>query len=217
MITTASNKIHPDFARNRLLQILVVIYAGVFIWAAINPVYWFDWFLENILTVVVTILLVATYRRFPFSDLSYLLIFVFIVLHTIGSHYTYSEVPLGFWLQEIFSFSRNHYDRIVHFSFGLLIAYPFREIVLRYVTSSQLFTFIIALTLVFTYSGGFEIVEWVVAMIVDPEAGAAYLGTQGDEFDSQKDMALAASGALISLIVTALYSTNGQTKDQPIK
>lgn len=204
MITTASENIRPDFARNRLLQVLVVIYAGVFVWAAIDPVYRFDWFLENILIIVFIVLMIATYRRFPISELSYILILVFLVLHAVGGHYTYSEVPLGFWLQETFDLSRNHYDRIVHFSFGLLIAYPFREFVLRYVTPSYLFASVFALTLVFTYSGGFEILEWVVAIIVDPKAGAAYLGTQGDEFDSQKDMALAASGALIALIITAL-------------
>lgn len=204
MITTASENIRPDFARNRLLQVLVVIYAGVFVWAAIDPVYRFDWFLENILIIVFIVLMIATYRRFPISELSYILILVFLVLHAVGGHYTYSEVPLGFWLQETFDLSRNHYDRIVHFSFGLLIAYPFREVVLRYVTPSYLFASVFALTLVFTYSGGFEILEWVVAIIVDPKAGAAYLGTQGDEFDSQKDMALAASGALIALIITAL-------------
>ena len=102
----------------------------------------------------------------------------------------------------------------VHFSFGLLLAYPFREVVLRLVTRVGLFASLFALTLVFTYSGSFEIIEWIVARVVDPEAGTAYLGTQGDEFDSQKDMALAASGALIALGLTAVFSGKAESKDR---
>ena len=214
MITSVSSEIRPNFTSNRLLQVLLVAYAGVWIWAAINPVYPFDWFLENILTTLSVIILAASYRRFPLSDISYILIFIFMVLHAVGGHYTYSEAPLGFWLQDLFGFERNHYDRIVHFSFGLLLAYPFREVVLRLVIKSSLFASLFALTLVFTYSGGFEIIEWIVAQIVDPEAGAAYLGTQGDEFDSQKDMALAAGGAVIALGLTAAFSGKAKAEYQ---
>jgi putative membrane protein len=206
VITSASSDIRPNFTSNRLLQVLLAAYAGIWIWAAINPVYPFDWFLENILTALSVIILAASYRRFPLSDISYILIFIFMALHAVGGHFTYAEVPFGYWLQDIFGLERNHYDRIVHFSFGLLLAYPFREVVLRLVLKSGLFASLFALTLVFTYSGGFEIIEWIVAQIVAPEAGAAYLGTQGDEFDSQKDMALAAGGAVIALGLTAVLS-----------
>jgi putative membrane protein len=96
VITAAPLKIRPNFASNRLLQTLVAVYATIWIWAAINPVYRFDWFLENILTILSVIVLTASYRRFPLSDASYILIFVFMVLHAVGGHYTYSEVPLGF-------------------------------------------------------------------------------------------------------------------------
>jgi putative membrane protein len=212
VITSASSDIRPNFTSNRLLQVLLAAYAGVWIWAAIYPVYPFDWFLENILTALSVIILAASYRRFPLSDISYILIFIFMALHAVGGHFTYAEVPLGYWLQNIFGFERNHYDRIVHFSFGLLLAYPFREVVLRLVLKSGLFASLFALTLVFTYSGSFEIIEWVVAQIVDPEAGAAYLGTQGDEFDSQKDMALAAGGAVIALGLTAVFSVKARAE-----
>jgi len=217
MITKASSKIQPNIASNPLLQILLVAYAGIWIWAAINPVYRFDWFLENILTILVIIALTATYRRFPLSDVSYTLIFIFMVLHAVGAHYTYSEVPLGSWLKDTFELSRNHYDRIVHFSFGLLLAYPFKEVVWRIATNNSLLSSLFALTLVFTYSGSFEIIEWIIARIVDPKAGAAYLGTQGDEFDSQKDMALAVSGALITLGLVAVFSMATKTKDRQAK
>ena len=195
-----------NFATNRFLQTLLLVYAGIWIWAAIDPVSPFDWFLENILTVLVLIVLACTYRRFPLSNASYGLIFTFTVLHTIGAHYTYSQVPLGFWFKDAFELSRNHYDRLVHFSFGLLLAYPFREVVLRQVTNNRNLASLFALTLVFTYSGSYEILEWIAATFLDPEAGAAYLGTQGDEFDAQKDMALAVSGALVALGIIQVAS-----------
>lgn len=209
---TVLTKIHRNFSDNRLLHILFAIFAGVWVWAAIDPVYRFDWFLENILTIFFIGIVIATYSRFPFSQASYIQIFIFAVLHTIGGHFTYSEVPLGFWLQDMFNFSRNHYDRIVHFAFGLLLVYPFREIFLRRVSDKRFFSSLFALTLVFTVSGSFEIIEWMVAIVVDPKAGAAYLGTQGDEFDSQKDMALAFGGALIALALIALVSTGPRSK-----
>lgn len=205
-MATISKTDQRRFANNPLLHILLVAFSGVWIWSAINPVYRFDWCLENILTIVAVIVLTATYKRFPLSNNSYVLIFIFIVLHTIGSHYTYSEVPIGDWFKQVFDLSRNHYDRVVHFAFGLLLVFPFREAILRLVTRKAHIASIFALALVFTYSGGFEIVEWMVARIVDPKAGAAYLGTQGDEFDSQKDMALAAVGALIALGLTSFFS-----------
>ena len=211
-MTMLPTKVQTNFADNRLLQFLLVAYLGVWIWAAINPVYPFDWFLENILVIVVIVVLVATYRHFPLSNVSYTMIFVFTVLHTVGSHYTYAEVPIGDWVKQALDLERNHYDRVVHFSFGLLLAYPFQEVVFRVVTRKYLFASLFALTLVFTYSGGFEIVEWIVARIVDPKAGAAYLGTQGDEFDSQKDMALAVCGAVIALGIAAIFHRNSNEK-----
>lgn len=201
-----------SFAENRRLQFLLGTYAAVWTWAAIDPVYRFDWFLENILAVLFAAGIVATYGRFRFSDLSYLLIFLFMALHAVGGHYTYSEVPFGFWLRDTLGFERNNYDRIVHFSFGLLLAYPAREAVLRLSGVASPWASAFALSLVFAFSGSFEIIEWMVAVIVSPEAGAAYLGTQGDEFDAQKDVALAAGGAVIALGLTALASRRREAR-----
>ena len=111
--------------------VLFGIYILVWIWAAINPTYRDDWWLENILVFIFIPLLFYTYHKFRLSNVSYTLIFVFMVLHTIGSKYTYAEVPFGFWLQDLLGLSRNHFDRIVHFSFGFLLAYPIREIFMR--------------------------------------------------------------------------------------
>ena len=202
MITTASSDVRASFRTDRLQRVLFAAYVAVWIWAAVDPVYRFDWFLENILVFLAFPGLVATRARFPLSGASYVLIFLFGCLHAVGSHYTYSEVPVGFWLQDELGLARNHYDRLVHFCFGLLLFYPLREAGRRYGGGESAFASLAALGFVFMGSASFEVLEMLVAMIVDPKAGQAYLGTQGDEWDAQKDMALAALGALLALALT---------------
>lgn len=200
MFTTATSDIKANFGSNLLQQILLAAYVVVWIWAAINPLYPFDWFLENLLTIVTVATLFLTYRSFPLSDLSYVLIFIFLCLHAVGGHYTYSEVPVGFYLKDFFELSRNHYDRIVHFCFGLLLVYPLREIGLRLGGATAIFASLAGFGLALAGSASFEVIEMIVAMVVDPSAGQAYLGTQGDEWDAQKDMAAAAAGSIFALI-----------------
>ena len=126
--TVSTMRVRANFRENRLLQILVAWYLVLWVVLAIHPLDRHDWRLENILVCAAVVLMSGTYRVFPLSDLSYILVTVFMSLHTIGAHWTYSEVPLGYWLKDAFGFSRNHFDRIVHFSFGLLMAYPIREV-----------------------------------------------------------------------------------------
>ena len=207
MFTTSTMRIRPNFAENRLLQVLAGLYAIVWVLCAIQPLYPTDWVLENILVVLFVPALVFTYKRFPLSDLSYVLITLFMILHSAGSHYTYAETPLGYWMQDWFGFARNHYDRVVHFAFGLLLAYPIREIFLRVARSRGFFAYYLPFDVTLAFSGAYEIIEMLVAIIVSPEAGDAYLGTQGDIWDAQKDMALAAAGAVLSMVATAVIRT----------
>ena len=160
--------------------------------------------LENLLAVTVVIVLVATYRRFPFSDLSYVFLTAFMILHAVGAHYTYSKVPFGFWLRDLFHLERNHFDRIVHFAYGLLLVYPVRELFLRAANLKKGWATVMAILAVIATSGMFEVIESWVAQIVSPELGAAYLGTQGDEWDAQKDMTMAIVGALITMSIIPL-------------
>jgi len=125
------------------------------------------------------------------------------ILHAVGAHYTYAEVPFGFWLQDTLNHSRNHFDRIVHFSFGLFMAYPIREVFLREAHTKGFWAYYLPLDVTLAFSGLYEIIEWGAAMTTNPELGTAYLGTQGDEWDAQKDMSLAAAGALICMTLTA--------------
>lgn len=174
---------------------------------AVAPVSRHDWVLENLLTVALVTGLLSTYRRFPFSLTSYVLIAAFMVLHAIGAHYTYSEVPFGFWLKDVLALSRNPFDRLVHFAYGLLLAYPLRELLVRLAGLRGGWSYFLPVSGVLAQSGFFEVVEAIVAMIVSPELGSMYLGTQGDEWDAQKDMAAAFAGAGLTMAVTAWSGT----------
>jgi putative membrane protein len=204
MISTSTTHIRTRFRDHRLLQALVGAYAVVWLVTSIAPLDRHDWFLENLLVFAVVAVLIGTYRAFPLSDLSYLLITAFLTLHAVGAHYTYAQVPLGFWIQNAFGFSRNHFDRVVHFSFGLLLAYPIREVFLRVANARGFWAYYLPLDVTLAFSALYEIMEMVVATMVAPGTGDAWLGTQGDVWDPQKDMGLAALGALICMCVTAL-------------
>ena len=188
----------------RYHALLLSIFAAVWIWAAIEPNYPDDWLLENYLVFVFVPIFLLTARYFMLSNLSCTLITVFMLMHVVGSHYTYAEVPFGFTLQDWFGSERNMYDRLVHFSYGLLMAYPLRELFVRVTKVRGLWSYAFPLVMVLAFSATYEIIEWVVAAWVDPEAGLAFLGAQGDVWDAQKDMVLAVIGAAATLLMVAL-------------
>ena len=192
----------PPFFSNRFLQILLAGYALIWIGTAIRPRDWSTWALENIAVVIFLAMLAATYRRFTFSNLSYLLITVFLSLHAVGAHSGYAQSPVGFWLKEMLALQRNPYDRIIHFAFGLLMAYPVREILIRSGAISGGAANWLPVSLMLTANVCFEIIEAVVAELVSPGSGPAWLGAQGDEWDAQLDMAMALLGALAAMLIT---------------
>jgi putative membrane protein len=202
------------FRTNRPLQGMLIWLVLLWVVTAIEPFDRRDWLLENLLVFLYGFLLLITYRRFAFSNLSYGLFTVFLSLHLVGAHYTYAETPIGYWLQELFDLQRNHYDRIVHFCFGLLIAYPFRELLLRAAGVRKSWSYLLAVTLVLAFSGIYEIIEAIVAEIVSPELGSAYLGTQGDEWDSQKDVFEAFVGAVAAMTITWLALLSPRSPDR---
>ena len=204
MFSTAADAVAPDFARNRLLQGLAAAYALWWLALAVAPYDRFDWLLENLLVFVFVGLLAASYRRFPLSNLSYLLIAVFLALHAVGAHYTYSKAPVRWWMTEQLGWERNHYDRVVHFLFGLLCAYPLRETVIRGCGVAGWRAGFLAFAVVLAFSSGYEMLEWGVAMVLSPEEGMAFLGTQGDVFDAQKDTTLATLGSAAALLLAPL-------------
>lgn len=205
-------------SRRRYLLVLSLLFLIVWIVLAINPRYRGDWALENGLLLGFVALLVFTYKLFPLSRISYTLIFVFLCLHAIGAHYTYAEVPYNDWfraltgttLNELMGWQRNHFDRFVHFSYGLLLAYPIREVFLRIADVRGFWGYFLPLDVTMSTSMTYELIEWAAAVYLGGELGMAYLGTQGDVWDGHKDMALASLGALISMTATALVNANLQ-------
>jgi putative membrane protein len=193
------------------LIILALLYAVWSIALGIHPWHRSDWLLENALAAAAVILLAVFYRQLLFSRVSYTLIFVFLCLHQLGAHYTYSEVPYDAWFQKLagrsfnslVGWERNNFDRVVHFCYGLLLAYPIREIFLRVANVRGFWGYFLPLDLTMSTSMLYELIEWGASQAFGGDLGQAYLGTQGDPWDAQKDMALASLGALTSMCVTA--------------
>ncbi len=177
---------------------------------AVAPADRATWLLENVLVFVSVPVLVWGYWRLPLSRISYSLLFLFFCLHAVGSHYTYSLVPYdAFWVKvfdasinETLGFERNHYDRFVHFCFGLLLAYPCREIFIRIAGAAGFWGYFLPIILMMSLSTAYEFIEWGAAVVFGGDLGVHYLGTQGDEWDGHRDMALASLGAVFSMLIT---------------
>ncbi len=194
------NNFRPNSFRLALLAIFVITWC----WAAWKPLYPDDWLLENYLVFFFVPVILITGRFFSLSDLSYGLITLFMCLHVIGSHYTYAEVPFGEILQRWVGADRNMYDRLVHFCFGLLLSYPIREVLVRLAGLKGFWSYFFPVDVTFAFSSIYEIIEWMAAARTAPDLGLAFLGTQGDIWDTQKDMLLAGSGAVAAMIFVFL-------------
>jgi putative membrane protein len=196
----------------KLRLVLLAILLLLCVWASIDPISRSDWILENVLVVGVIVLLWWSRRWLPLTDASIWVIFVFLVFHEIGSHYTYAKVPYDAWfeaafgraLNSILGFERNHYDRLVHFLFGFLLAVPMRELFLRVVCARGFTSYWLPVQMTLSWSAIYEVVEWFTVVLFGGDLGAAFLGTQGDEFDGQKDMMLAGLGAMLAMGIVAL-------------
>ncbi|MCE9535198.1 MAG: DUF2238 domain-containing protein [Nitrospirae bacterium] len=196
----------PQGESHGLLLGLLLFYGLFWAWLAIAPVDRRDWLLENLLSLTLVAVLALTYRRFQFSLNSYYLVGLFLTLHAIGAHYTYAEVPFGFWLKDLFSLSRNPFDRLAHFAYGALLLYPVRELLVRLAGVRGFWASFLPVAIILAQSSFFEIAEAIVATLVSPELGSTYLGTQGDEWDAQKDMAASLAGTLLATCVTFAMS-----------
>jgi putative membrane protein len=177
---------------------LVLLAAGLVVlaWSAFRPHDYFTWFMEVAPIFIGVPILLATGRRFPLTPLLYRLIFVHAVILMVGGHYSYAEVPLGFWMQRAFGFARNHYDRIGHFAQGFVPAILAREILWRRgVVSRRGWLFFLVTCVCLAFSAFYELIEWWTAEATG-SAATAFLGTQGDPWDTQWDMCFALVGAL---------------------
>ena len=186
--------------RDRRLHLtLLAIVAVVFIWSGISPKDRFTWWLEVAPVLIALPVLFASYRRFRLSNVSYVLIAIHAVILMVGGHYTYAEVPLFDWIRDEVGMARNHYDRVGHFAQGFVPAVLAREILLRRspLRRGRWLAFIVV-SICLAISASYELLEWAAAA-ASGEAADAFLGTQGDVWDTQKDMALAGLGAITAL------------------
>lgn len=201
-------------SRHRWTALLAGAFGALFAVLAIDPVSRSTWWLENALVFAFVAVLALTYRNFPFSRISYTLIFLFLCLHEVGCHYTYSEVPYDEWFERFagttlnaqMGWERNHFDRAIHLAYGLLLTYPIREIFLRVARVRGFWGYFLPLDVAMSTSLAYELIEWWASIAFGGDLGQAYLGTQGDVWDAHKDMALAALGALIAMLVTLLVN-----------
>ena len=178
---------------------LLGLYVAWFAILGIKPYNRSVWFAENTPVVLIVLLLVFTYKRFSFSNTSYALMAVFIFMHTFGGHFTFERVPFGF-VSDLFGFSRNHYDRLAHFSVGFY-AFPLAELLEKKNMARSFFVlFFFPICFIFTVASIYEIFEWIYAVSADPSAGLAVLGSQGDLWDAQKDMLSDGLGSLTAIL-----------------
>jgi len=182
--------------RRREPAVLLAVGAILLVLSGIHPKDRYTWILEVAPAIVAAIVLVATHRRFPLTPLAYRLILLHACILMVGGHYTYAEVPLGFWVQRAFGLARNHYDRLGHFAQGFVPAIVAREILLRRTALKRGgWTFFLVTCVCLAISAFYEFVEWWTAL-ASGEAATAFLGTQGDVWDTQWDMFIALIGAV---------------------
>jgi putative membrane protein len=190
--------------KQRLPVILLVIYFIYFCILAINPYSRSVWFVENMAIIPIVLFLAFTYRKFQFSNTSYIMMSFLIFMHTFGGHFTFERVPFAF-ITNLFGFQRNHYDRIAHFTVGFF-AFPIAEYIQRKkLSNSLILTILFSVFTICTAALLYELFEWRYAVSADPTAGIAVLGSQGDIWDAQKDMLADTLGAISAAIMFYLF------------
>lgn len=213
IFSTATSE-RKNFYKNRLIQILFISFLIIWFSLYFNCIDTTDWFIENILVFIFVIYITINYKRFKFSDISYICFFLFLSLHLYGAQYAYTKNPLGGWLQNEYHLWRNPYDRIVHFSFGFLLVYPLRDFLVNRLNIKGKWQYILPVEITLSLACIFELIEWTVAEVATKETGETYVATQGDVWDAHKDIALAVVGAAITMFVTYLINKNKKTIPQ---
>jgi putative membrane protein len=191
---------NPPFLARRRLHLLIIVFGLVSIIAGAEPTDRMEWWEGNIPIIAMLVILTVSYRWWPLSDLSYMLLAVFLLMATLGSHYTYERSPIGAWLAHTLGRVRNPYDRLVHLCVGLLVYYPVYENLPRIARCRAPWSYLLPVAIILAASAIWEIAEVYYGIGMHQNPG--YAGTE-DAFDSQHDMATALAGSVIAMIVTA--------------
>jgi putative membrane protein len=205
--------------RDRFQHLLTLGILAFFAASCIRPPYVEFLLMQHAPTIIALLIVLFVARRFEVSRASFTLTILFLTLHTLGARYLYSYTPYDDWthwltgrtISETFGWTRNHYDRLVHFCFGLLLAPPIQEVYRRGLGVSMRAAAWLALESIVALSGAYEMLEWLVAVVFTPTWAESFLGQQGDIFDGQKDMALATAGAIVSLTFVVIGARLGAT------
>lgn len=206
---------NPLFPRQRWLLFLTAVYLAVCALCAISPVDRVTWWAENATIWLFVGWVAALYARgIRFSNVAYTLMTLFFCLHTIGGHYTFSEVPFG-WVSDLIGAERNHYDRLCHFMVGVFALPLYEWVWQRRVTTSRTLAYLVGWLGIVAFAGLFEIFEWLYAVTASPDAGVAFLGSQGDAWDAQKDMLADTLGATVTLALHRLLTPPRRGEDEP--
>lgn len=200
-----------DRRHRRYLLTLVGVFLLIWGALAINPLNRHDWLLENLLVLGLAAALLLGHKHYVPSRSAGTLIFLYLCIHQLGAHYTYANVPYDDWwqaltgesLNEQMEWDRNQFDRLAHFSYGLLLAFPIREVLIRLGLRPGIWSLVLPVDIVLSTSAVYELIEWLGAEMLDGGLGRTFLATQNDRWDPQKDMALATVGAIIAMLVTA--------------
>jgi len=216
-IGTASDQERIGIHRNKVLLFATLLFMGIWSWTLIDVQDMTNWTMENYPVFVFLFCLVISYRKIQLSDLSYILIFLFLSLHIYGAQSIYARNPFGLWLQEVTGSERNNYDRIVHFSFGLLLAYPMRDFFLNALQWSRSMSLYFPIMFSLAFGALYEIIEWLIVVWFFPQHGSNFLGLQGDEWDPQKDMLLASLGAVCFALLFPLVRKLKWSHQSPLR
>ncbi len=184
------------------LSLMSLLYAVIFVFSAIDPSSRAVWIAEIIPAMLILSLVWLVSLKQTLSTTSYILFFIWLTLHTIGAKYTFAEVPFD-WFNSLIGSERNNFDRVAHFSIGLY-AYPIAELLIRKQKAKPWLASSYALFCIMSIAAGYEIVEWWYAALAGGDEGIAFLGSQGDIWDAQKDMLCDTLGALASLILLSM-------------
>lgn len=212
-LTSFTSPARKPYLKNnafKILSLLFVIAWVIFFKTAKDAT---DWWLENILVFIFLIGLFAAQRKFIFSDISLLFIFSFLLLHIYGAKMAYTLNEVGEFLRNSFHLVRNPYDRIVHFSFGFLMAYPFADLLYNKFRVMGFGLVMITNMAILCLATIFELIEWGVAAFTDKVTGETYVATQGDPWDAQKDIILALVGSVLFITITRTFNKSFESKN----